>query len=404
MKSSAVRKGAVVKKRTQRDGNTTLSDNSVHTNAIRNLAVTADKVGPDAITPEKIDSSTVDYILKHYKNALINGDMAISQRGTSFASAASGQYTVDRFVYGKSGAMVHTITQDTDVPTTAQAGYAFKHSLRLNLTTPDTSLAAGDIAYIQQAIEGYNFKRLAEKAFTLSFWVKATTPGVYCVAFANSTPDRSYVAEYTIDSANTWEKKTITVSASPSDGTWNFTNGVGLYVIWTIAAGTTYQATAGAWTSGFKTSTSGQVNGVNTGATDFRITGAMLNEGEIAAPFSLFGGSVADEFQNCLRYYWQPNHTRYLGHGYFDSATSVVARIELPVPMRAEPSSSVSIASAFNANRAGSSATTSTGVSFTAQGQESIGVIISGLTASTTGFGTLINLANPNTLFVSAEL
>lgn len=249
-----------------------------------------------AKTPE------IDLRENYGKNYIINGDMTIAQRGTSF-SAFSGGYTLDRWNYSKSGAMVHTISQDTDVPTQAQSGYLFQNSLRLNLTTPDTSLAASEAATVHYRIEGYDFANLAQKTFTLSFWVKATLAGTYCISFRNSGNDRSYVAEYVVNSSNIWEYKTITVPASPSAGTWNYTNGTGMRITWTLAAGTDFQTTANAWQTGSFVSTANQVNGVNTGATDFRITGIQVNEGYQALPFRLFGGDIASEMIACQRYY-----------------------------------------------------------------------------------------------------
>lgn len=240
---------------------------------------------------------------KLQKNYIINSDMRIAQRGTSFAAIAHLAYGLDRWKYEKSGAMVHTESQDTDVPTVVQADYLFQNSLRLNLTTPDTAIAAGDFCFIQQYVEGYNWVNLAQKPFTVSFWVKATLPGIYCVAFSNFGADRSYVAEYTISSSNTWEKKTVTVSASPSAGSWNYSTGIGLRVIWTLAAGTDFQTSANMWNTGNLLATANQVNGVSTGATDFRITGVQLNEGYEALPFRLFGGDREREIQACQRYY-----------------------------------------------------------------------------------------------------
>ena len=229
--------------------------------------------------------------------------MRISQRGTSFAAVATATYTLDRWKYVKSGAMVHTITQDTDVPTLSESGYLFQNSLRLNLTTPDTAIAAGDFALVQQPIEGFNWTNLAQKYFVISFWVKATATGIYTIGLQNSGVDRAYVGEYTINTTNTWEYKSVLVSPSPSAGTWNYTNGVGLYVQWVLAAGTTFQTTAGAWQTGDFFSSANQVNGVNTGATDFRVTGVMINEGIVAAPFKLFGESIGGELEACQRYY-----------------------------------------------------------------------------------------------------
>lgn len=239
------------------------------------------------------------------KNYIQNGDMALSQRNTTFTAVTAGVYTLDRMRYDKSGATVHTVTQDSDVPTQAQSGYQFSTSYRFNLTTPDTSIAAGDYALMQHRVEGYNFSAIAQKTFTLSFWVKATLPGIYCVAFKNSGSDRSYVAEYTINNTATWEYKTITVVGGTTNaGTWNYTNGIGLDIVWTLAAGSTFQTTAGSWNTGLFLSTANQVNGVNTGATDFRLTGLMLNEGAVAMPFQLFSfASTQSELASCQRYY-----------------------------------------------------------------------------------------------------
>ncbi len=238
------------------------------------------------------------------KNYLINGHMQIAQRGVSFVAAAAGTFPVDRFKYLKVGTMVHTLTQDTDVPTLAQSGYLFQNSVRFNLTTPDTTIAAGDNTYFGQVIEGYNWAELAQRPVTLSFWVKATLVGTYCVALTNSVGNRTFVAEYTIDVTNTWEYKTIHVSASPNSGTWNYTNGQGLFVIWTIAAGSNFHTSPNAWNTGNFLSTSNQVNGVNTGATDFKLTGVSLYEGTLDAPqFSTFGKDFENEVAACQRYY-----------------------------------------------------------------------------------------------------
>lgn len=244
---------------------------------------------------------------KPRQNLIINGDMQISQRvgTTSITSITSSAYMTDRFQYQKSGTMVHNAQQIGDAPSDSQSGQQFLNSLNLALTTPDTSIAAGDVCLIQQKIEGYIFNQIArQRTFTLSFWVKAVLPGTYCVAFQNSGFDRSYVAEYTINLAGTWEYKTITVNTpTPSAGTWNYTNGLGLAVVWTIAAGTNYQTTAGSWQTGNFIATSNQINGVNTGATDFRLTGVMLNEGNSPQPFRTFANNIQEELATCQRYY-----------------------------------------------------------------------------------------------------
>jgi len=237
-------------------------------------------------------------------NLIINGDMRISQRGSSFATPAHGAYTLDRWRYLRNGSMIHTVSQDSDVPTFAESGYLFQNSLRLNLTTPDDSVGATDYSGITQFIEGYNFTKIAQKPFTLSFWVKATVAGVRSVAFKNSVFSKSYVADYTINAANVWEKKVITVIASPSSGTWNYTNGVGLEIYFALMTGSTYTtSTVNAWTDGDYNVSPNTINGTATGNTDFRLTGVMLNEGPSAAPFGLFGKTIDGEISACQRYY-----------------------------------------------------------------------------------------------------
>ena len=236
-------------------------------------------------------------------NLIINGAMRIAQRGTSFAAVAANTYTLDRWFYNKGGVMVHTITQDTDVPTVAQAGVLFTNSLRLNLTTADIAIAAGEFAHFSQIIEGYNFQRIAQRAFTASFWVKATTTGVYSIAFRNSGNDRSYVSNFTISVTATWEFKTINVLASPSAGTWNYTTGSGLAVAIVLAVGTTYHTTAGAWQTGSFLGTATNVNGTNTGATDFRIVGLQVEPGSVATEFEL--DPIENEISRCQRYFWK---------------------------------------------------------------------------------------------------
>ena len=237
------------------------------------------------------------------KNCIINGAMRVAQRGTSFAAIALDTYSLDRWVYSKAGVMVHTVSQDTDVPTVAQAGVLFTNSLRLNLTTADIAIAAGDYAVISQKIEGYNFQRIAQRAFAASFWVKATTAGVYSISFRNTGFDRSYVSNFTISVGATWEFKTVLVLASPSAGTWNYTSGLGLYVAIALATGSTFQTTAGAWQTGNFFGTATNVNGTNTGATDFRFTGLQVEPGNVATEFDMV--NIEDEMSACQRYYWK---------------------------------------------------------------------------------------------------
>lgn len=236
--------------------------------------------------------------LSGMRNKIINGKMEISQRGTSFPAIADGAYSVDRFKWDNTSAAVVTVSQQSDVP----SGNEFQNSLRVAVTTADASIAAGDIANIQQSIEGYNARDLVGRTFTLSFWVRSSKTGTHCLAFRNSGTDRSYIAEYSVSATNTWEQKVITISGGlTTAGTWNWTNGAGLQVRWILAAGSSFQTTAGAWQTGNFLSTSNQVNCLDTVGNIFAITGVQLEVGTVATPFEhrQYGAEVA----LCQRYY-----------------------------------------------------------------------------------------------------
>lgn len=235
------------------------------------------------------------------RNAIINGDFNIWQRGASFPSAAGGNFFADRWRYSKVGAMVHDISRSVDVPTVAQAGRLFNYSSLVDCTTVDTSIAATDHAVLLQYIEGYNFVPLAQKEFTISFWVKATKTGVYCVSVKNSGTDRTCVKEYTVNASDTWEYKTLTFPASPSAGTWNYTNGLGLRVQFVLVTGTTYQTTPDSWQTGDFFATSNQVNACDNASNNFRITGVQIEKGSVATPFEQI--SIQKELELCQRYY-----------------------------------------------------------------------------------------------------
>lgn len=244
----------------------------------------------------------------HYslRNFLINGAPDFWQRGTSFATIADGTYTADQWAYFKTATTaVHTVSRDASlVPTLAQSGFVSSWSLKVACTTADAAVAAGDIAYIRQAIEGYDWAQIKNLAVTLTFWVYSTKTGTSCVAFRNNGNDRSYVAEYTISSTLTWEKKTVTLTLNPSGGTDDFTNGAGLKISWPLICGSTFQTTASAWQTGNFHGTSNQVNHCDNTANVFQLAQVQLTIGSTApSTFNRAGGSVGTEMKLCERYY-----------------------------------------------------------------------------------------------------
>jgi hypothetical protein len=270
------------------------------------------------------------------RNKIINGKMDVAQRGTSFPAVGAGTYTLDRWRTSTNAtSAVLTASQQSDVPSSNE----FQNSLRLAVTTADTSIASTDQVNIQQRIEGYNARDLIGKTFALSFWVRSTKTGTHCVYFQNSAQDRTFVLEYTVSASNIWEYKTVTVSGGLiTAGTWDWTTGVGLVVGWTLAAGSSLQTTAGAWQTGTFLGTSNQVNCLDSNTNIFAITGVQLEVGSVATPFE--HRPIGAELALCQRYYYRIGGQLLndFGTGYVNSISQAQILTPFPVSMRVAPS------------------------------------------------------------------
>lgn len=236
-----------------------------------------------------------------FRNKIINGKMEISQRGAGFPNITD-SYTLDRWLFSKSGAHTVTVSMSNYVPPNNE----FQNSLRVYVTTASASIAANEYAHVIQRIEGINVRDLIGRTFTLSFWVRSSKTGVHCVSFRNGGAqgtDRSFIAEYVINAANTWEFKTITVNGGLiTEGTkWDWTIGTGLDVGWTLAAGSNFHTTAGSWRNGNFIASPSQVNVMDAVGNTFAITGVQLEAGSAATLFEHRPHHL--ELMLCQRYY-----------------------------------------------------------------------------------------------------
>ena len=233
-----------------------------------------------------------------FRNRIINGNMAISQRGTSFVSPTDA-YAIDRWEVREDTDGAVTLTQETDAP----EGFSF--SQKLLVTTADASLTALQYLNVAQYIEGFNtsdlsFGSASASTITLSFWVKSSLTGTFGGALQNFARDRSYPFTYAISSANTWEKKTLTISGDTS-GTWiGATNSIGLRVIFSLGAGSTYSGTAGAWVAATNFSATSAVSVIGTLNATWQITGVQLEAGSTATDFER--RPIGTELALCYRY------------------------------------------------------------------------------------------------------
>lgn len=256
-----------------------------------------------------LDSSGVEHTATEtlsaqaQKNWFINGNFDVWQRGTSFAAISHATFHADRFRYEKvSTSAVHTVSQSTDVPTLTESGFQSTYSLKVDCTTADASMDAADLVSIATNIEGYTWAQLKGNQVTLSFWVKGTKTGIHSVAFRNNGSDRAYVAEYTINTTATWEKKTISLTLNPSGGTDDFTTAAGLRISFILMAGSNYHLATDSWQSSSRQASANQVNVCDSTSNDWYLAQVKLNIGTTATAFERAGQHINGEVELCERY------------------------------------------------------------------------------------------------------
>lgn len=291
------------------------------------------------------DSSSLPAASSPYvlKNRIINGAMVIDQRnaGASISTSTIGSnYTLDRWFYYVSTGSKFTVQQNAGSVTPP---VGFSNYLGVTSSSAYTP-TGGDNFFIAQNIEANNISDLAwgtanAKTVTISFWVRSSLTGNFGLVVENApTYNYSYPILYTINAANTWEYKTITIPA-PTAGTWATSgNGIGMALIFSVGIGTTYAGPSGAWAAANYNGVTGQTNVVATNGATFYITGVQLEIGTSATPFErrLYNQELA----NCQRYCLRLNSGNfYTPYGFVTntSSTGGLMVVTFPTTMRATP-------------------------------------------------------------------
>ena len=238
------------------------------------------------------------------RNLVINGAFQVAQRATSVTGVTGDGYqAVDRWQNQSGSLGTFTMSQST----TAPDGFAFSH--KYDCTTADASPAAGDFLIFQHRIEDKNLQHLqygtsGAKSITLSFYVRSNKTGTYIVELSHGDASSKNSQSYTINSANTWEKKTLTYVGQTSDAIGNDT-GIGMFVQFWLGAGSTWSSgtlNPNVWADTTAANrAAGQVNLADSTSNEWYITGIQLEVGEQATPFE--HRSYGDELRRCKRYY-----------------------------------------------------------------------------------------------------
>jgi len=344
------------------------------------------------------------------RNLVINGAMRVAQRGASFTSVTATAYHLDRFQYNLNGTVgAATVTQNS---VTDLAGFA--NSLKIDCTTADASLAAGDRLTLRYAFEGQDLQQIAKglsgaKQLTLSFYIKATKTGTQIVELFDHDNTRHCAKSVTISQSNTWEKKTITYPADTT-GAFDDDNANSLSIFFGIACGTDYTSGTLATTWAANTNANrfvGQVNHFDNTANNFEITGVQLEVSDYATEFEHL--SYGDELLRCQRYLRvYGGHAAYqrIGIGYFSNSSRLECPLPLAPKMRTTPTMTVSSAGHWKAESpSGSGEFTSVGLDGNSSPQVAIvwGDKSSSFTAGESGRYLADNTTDAR-IYLSAEL
>jgi len=276
----------------------------------------------------------VGLALVPFRNLITNGDMRIAQRATLVASISSvNYYTVDRFNHAVSGVGIWTSEQVSDAVDVSRT------ALKLTCTAPTTSPTSASYTKIEQKLEGFDVQSAKKGtvdalSLTLSFYVKSSLTGTYIAELYDNDNTRSVSAAYSVNVANTWEKKTITFAGDTVGQFDNDANAsliVGLY----LGVGSDYSSgtLATSWGTVVNANRAvGQVNLAEVANNNISFTQVQLEVNTVASPFDV--RPLGTELQKCMRYFEKSAGN---AHAVVTAASSSFPTVYYKVRKRATP-------------------------------------------------------------------
>lgn len=285
-----------------------------------------------------------DSTLRAGDQLLINGEMNVAQEGASFTGvgAAAAKYTLDQWLVHTIGSPQGraTVTQESGVFT------GFGYSAKIDTTTAEAAVAAGEVWAWQQRLEAQNLQHLdygtvGAKSLVCTFKVKSPKTGTHCVALFQPDGARSFIKEFTVSAVNTAEEKTVVFTGDAS-GTINNGTGEGLRLSFPLAAGATYQAAADSWAAGENYATANQQNLLDNVANNFEITGVRLRLGNVATAVPFVHQGIGADLVLCERFFKRfDTGLGHVGVGFNTSTTTARILVSLKTTMRAAPTINV---------------------------------------------------------------
>jgi hypothetical protein len=267
-----------------------------------------------------------------FKNRIMNGDMVIDQHNNGASSSGNDVYPIDRFIMRSNIDGTITAQRSTVAPP------GFSNSLLFTVSSQDTSIGSTQFFNFRQRIEGNNvvdfsLGTASAGPIAVSFWVRSSVTGTYGLALTNSADSRLYPTSFTINVADTWEYKTVTLTGD-TGGTWLGGTSIGLQVIFSLALGSSFVGSINAWTTSTIYGPSGAVNFAQTNGSTFYITGLQVERNTAATSFDY--RPSATEVLLCQRYFFKATDYS-LGYTYANNL-SYLSSVRFPTTMRTAPS------------------------------------------------------------------
>jgi len=273
------------------------------------------------------------------RNMVINGAMNVAQRSASVAAVATdGYYTLDRWHInmGTTSAGRLTMSQTADGPNNISA-----NCLKLDCTTADTSIAAGEFILLSQKFEGQNLQRIGKgvvgaKQVTVSFYVKASASFTFGLELYDNDNSRQITKLF--DTTTDWVRHEITFPADVDDGSspLDDDNANSLQLQFWLNGGATYTGGTLNTASWANDTSANRAPGIDSffsnTANNFFLTGVQMEVGPVAT--ELEQENISTTLAKCQRYFQGNGRLIQTGDGVIGylQASSL-----LPVEMRATP-------------------------------------------------------------------
>ena len=309
----------------------TLKVDNIRHNSATSVAIT---MASDGTCTAKVTSVGGGQL--SHRNIIVNGGMKVAQRSVSEAITGAGYHTVDRFKTVANSSMTYAVTmsQENDNPD------GLGKSVKLLTTTASTPTGSENycLRYTgeEQDISGAGLGTSSCKQLTISFSVKTNKTGThgFQIYIGNNQPNMTVA--YTVSSANTWERKTITLPTYTSSYSHLSDNAKGFMIDWNLASGPDDIMAPYNWATGSTAArgVTGQVNMLDTVGNYFQLTNVQLEIGDTATSFE--HRSITEELLRCYRYYYkvQPAQGAYFGSGFWYNSNIFICHIDFPVVMR----------------------------------------------------------------------